>query len=406
MAQSRQYYYPSTDEIHQIHAVRWLPEGDTKPRAILQISHGILEHVGRYDAFAAWLADKGFVVMTADHLGHGQSFENPEDYGFFAESGGWDLALKDMHRLYELAHLAYPNLPYFLLGHSMGSFLARSYLIQYPGELTGCILSGTGEQPDFVCAVGLLISKLERLRLGPHGRSKLANNLCFGGYNRHTARRTDCDWLSRDDTRVDDYVADPLCGGVPAISLIIDMLGGIRFNHKKANLAKMDKSTPVFFISGEDDPVGGYGKGVHKAVDAFRKTGCTDIALKLYPGGRHEMLNETNRLEVYADILRWLGSHIPPEKNLFGHEKSLSPEELFASILAQAPEEPPEEAEAPAEEAPAEPEPETPAEPEDPEAEQAPEEPEPPEEEAPAEEPAEPEDPEAAEDSEKPEPAE
>ena len=373
MAQSRQYFYPSTDQIHQIHAVRWLPDEPVKPRAVLQISHGILEHVGRYETFAAWLADKGFVVFAADHLGHGGSFQAEEDYGFFAETGGWDLAVQDMHRLYEMAHMAYPHLPYFLLGHSMGSFLSRSYLIRYPGELTGCILSGTGEQPDLVCAIGLLIARLERRRLGAHGRSNLCNNLCFGSYNKHTARRTECDWLSRDDTRVDDYVADPLCGGIPTTALIMDMLGGIRFNHKKENLAKMDKSTPVFFIAGEDDPVGNYGKGVHKVVDAFRKLGCEDVALRLYPGGRHEMLNETNRLEVYGDLLRWLDARIPPEKGLFDGEPPVSTEELFSDVMTDimaeetVSREEPKEASDPAPEQEAPEQEETPAPPETPE---------------------------------------
>ena len=310
MAKMNEFYFQSSDGKNTIHAIEWLPEnGEVK--AVVQLSHGIAEYVGRYDAFARFLADRGFAVVGNDHLGHGESVETEEDLGFFAEENGWELVVSDIHKLKQLEKGKYPNAPYFLFGHSMGSFLARTYLIDRPGELDGCIICGTGNQPAALCSVGISVARSIGKKSGIRTRSNTLNNICFGSYNKRIKpRRSDYDWLTRDDAIVDAYLADPRCGYVATVSLLEDMLGGIKYIVNKKNQAKMDKATPIFFIAGAEDPVGDYGKGVRAAFNAFIKAGVADCSVKLYPGGRHEILNETNRGEVFEDVFRWLGSRI------------------------------------------------------------------------------------------------
>ena len=310
MASVHEFYFNSSDCINKVHCYKWLPDSGA-PRAVLQLAHGIAEYIARYDEFARFMADNGFAVYGNDHLGHGGTCVNSEDYCYFSDELGWFKVLEDMHRLTEHAKSEYPDIPCVLLGHSMGSFLARTYLINYPGELDGCIISGTGNQPSELCNLAILIAKAESVRLGSRGRSNLINKLCFGKNNiRIKPQRTESDWLTRENDVVDKYVADSKCGGIPTNGIVIDMFFGIKYITNRSNLRKMDPSTPVYFFAGSEDPVGDYGRGVEKAAEAFRKAGCTDVTLRIYPGGRHEMLNETNKYEVYTDVLSWLNDKI------------------------------------------------------------------------------------------------
>ena len=314
MATMREFYFPSFDQASRLYARLWLPESGS-PRAVIQLVHGIAEHIGRYDHFARFLADQGYAVTAEDHLGHGRSASGPEELGFTAPVDGWAKMVDNIHALHALTREQYPDLPYVMLGHSMGSFLTRTYLICYPGELDACILSGTGSQPPAVLASGLALVRMERRRLGDHGRSTLLQNLCFGAYNnRFKPVRTPSDWISRDEAVVDLYRADPFCTFTPTVTLMGDMLGGIRFIQKPEHLAKMDRDLPILFFSGDRDPVGSAGKGVQQAYRAFLSAGCTDVTCKLYPEGRHEMLNELNRDEVYQDILQWLDEKLAAER--------------------------------------------------------------------------------------------
>ena len=284
---------------------------DAPPRAVIQLTHGIAEHVERYDAFAAFLAGHGFLVVANDHLGHGKSVASAEDLGFFSPVRGWDMVLSDMRTLYAQTQAEHPALPYFLLGHSMGSFLVRSYLCKYPGGLAGAVISGTGQQPGFILTAGKAAGKLEIRRHGPQYRSKFLNDMAFGSYNKRIKpQRTEYDWLCRDDSVVDAYIADPLCGFVPSAGLLTDMLGGIQYMENPANVRNMDKATPVLFFAGDADPVGDYGKGVKKAYESFLAAGMRDVTLKLYPDCRHECLNELNKDEVFADVLSGLESKL------------------------------------------------------------------------------------------------
>lgn len=313
MCEFSDYTYQSCNGKTAIHVRRCTPDG--KIRGVVQIAHGIAEHVERYDRFASFLAENGFVVVANDHLGHGQSISDKSDLGFFAENGGWELVVGDMHRLCLLTNDEYPGLPYFLFGHSMGSFLSRTFIIRFPDLLDGVILSGTGQQAPAIVTGGAFLSAREIRKHGRRYVSDRLNLLAFGGYNKgFSPSRTGFDWLSRDAAEVDRYVADPLCGFETTAGLFSDLMGGIRFISNGENLKRMRKELPVFFLSGGSDPVGDSGKGVMRAYRSFLKAGMEDVTLKLYPGGRHEMLNELNYREVHRDVLNWLDSKLPAAK--------------------------------------------------------------------------------------------
>lgn len=313
MVQVKEFFYDSVDGKNKLHAVQWIPDGEVK--AIMQICHGIAEYIMRYDDFANYLAENGILVVGNDHLGHGQSFKDEADMGYFADKGGWDMVVSDIHALYVRTHRDYPETPYFLFGHSMGSFLARTFIIRHHDNLSGCILSGTGQQSKALCNMGLAVCHLEQLRLGKRGRSDRINSLCFGKYNvKIKPARTSCDWLSRDDSVVDKYNSDKKCGFVPTIGLVEDMLGGVKFISDKKNVDQIQKDLPIYLYSGSMDPVGDYGKGVTAAYDQLREAGCTDVKIRLYPGGRHEMHNELNKAEVYESVLNWINHKAEAEK--------------------------------------------------------------------------------------------
>ncbi|USF28173.1 Monoacylglycerol lipase [Firmicutes bacterium ASF500] len=307
MIQTFDFSYPSSDKIHTVHAREWVPEG--RPRGVVQIVHGVAEHIGRYDSVARFLASRGYVVCGEDHLGHGLTAGGK--FGYFGPKNGWDLVARDVRRLRQLEGEKLPNLPYVILGHSMGSFLTRTYLIRWPGTVDAAVLSGTGQEPAAAVASGKALSgSLCRLK-GPDHVSRLVNELSLGSYNKaFKPNRTSSDWLSRDEAAVDAYLADPLCTFLPTVSMFRDMMGGLQFIASRANLAKMNKSTPIYLLSGDRDPVGSMGAGVRKVEGMLRSAGCRDVTVKLYPGGRHEMFNEINRQEVFNDLIAWIESKL------------------------------------------------------------------------------------------------
>ena len=288
----------------RIHVCRWEPQG--QPKAIVQIVHGIAEYAARYDAFAEFLTDRGFLVVAEDHMGHGGSICESGVQGYF--DGGWFAAVGDTYRLLEQTKGEFPNVPYFLFGHSMGSFMVRTILQEYPDcGIAGCVICGTGWLPEPVVKTGLQLSKAVCKKSGEKASSKFLNGIVFAGYNKRVERpQTPHDWLNRDAKAVAAYEADPLCGFIPSAGLLRDMLTGIVHIQKKENLNKMRKDTPVFFIAGGDDPVGGYGNGVRKTADKFKMCGMENVSCKIYPLCRHEILNEINRTEVYFDVLKWM----------------------------------------------------------------------------------------------------
>ena len=309
MPEFRDFYFPSTTGKNQIFARTCTP--DKPPKAVVQIAHGIAEHIDRYDPFMRFLAEDGYYVVGNDHLGHGLSAQSVEELGIFAEKDGWTHVVDDMKALRDRIREEYHDIPYIFFGHSMGSFLTRTYMIRFPNQYDAAILSGTGHQSSALINAGLFAANLLTAIKGPYGDGKLLNDLAFGSYTKNISNpRTAYDWLSVNEDNVDLYMADPHSGFICKCSLYRDMMSGLKFLTKQSNIDKMNKEAPVYFMSGADDPVGDYGKGVEKAYKAFCDAGLHDVTMKLYPGGRHEMLNETNRDEVMQDILTWLNARI------------------------------------------------------------------------------------------------
>ena len=309
MGNFKEFTFPSADGKHEIHCSLWLPNG--QPKGVIQIVHGISEYVNRYDHMARFFTEHGFAVCGNDHLGHGRTAAQDGKFGFFAKKGGWDLVLADIRHLRQKMGEEFPHLPYFLLGHSMGSFLVRTYLCRHPGEISGALLSGTGQEPAWLVAAGRTLSTLLSALRGPEYISTLVHNGSIGVYNKQFApARTSADWITRDEAVVDQYLADPFCCNIPTVSLYRDMMTALQYIASDRALSLMDPNTPVYIYSGDKDPVGTNGKGVEKVHGYFKKHGTTDLTMKLYPDGRHEMHNELNRDEVFADLLVWLGGHI------------------------------------------------------------------------------------------------
>ncbi len=300
-------FYPSKGA-GQIHVCRWMPEGE--PTAVLQIVHGIAEYAKRYDDFANYLNTLGYLVVAEDHMGHGESVNGDSIQGYF--HGGWFTAVADTYTLLERTRGEYPDLPYVLLGHSMGSFMTRTLLSIYPNSgISAAIICGTGWQPKPMLTMGITMCNTVCRTKGDATPSKELENLVFGTYNKRVEHpRTAYDWLCRDHKIVDAYLADPMCGFVATPGLLRDMLKGIRFIEEEKNLSSMKKALPVLFIAGGDDPVGNYGKGVRRSAEAFRQAGMEDVSCKIYPLGRHEILNEINKQNVYSDISTWVEQKI------------------------------------------------------------------------------------------------
>ncbi len=282
----------------------WKPEG--APKAVVQLLHGMAEHIERYDWISRRLCDDGYVVAGHNHRGHGAECKK-EELGYFAKKNGWLCLIEDAHQISARLKDMYPALPFVLLGHSMGSFAAREYAIRYGNELNALVLSGTGFYSAPLCLAGQIMAKLSAQKK-PTG---LVDKLAFSGNNKpFEPARTSFDWLSRDQQEVDKYIADDRCGFVFTGSAFADFFGGLRRLTDVERLKKMPSDLPVYFLSGDHDPVGQMGKGVLKTAKEFEEAGLNDITVKLYAGGRHEMFNEINRREVAENLAEWLDKAI------------------------------------------------------------------------------------------------
>ena len=261
-----------------VHCCQWLPV--CEPVGIVQIVHGICDYTARYSALAEFLADRGYVVVGEDHPGHGKSVSEHERHGYL--TGGWMGTVKLIHHLYTRTRAEYPHIPYIMLGHSMGSFLLRTYLYTYHVDLAGAILSGTCWQPEAIFPVASLVCKREAARLGEENHSPVLHSMAFGSYNKDfQPTRTLYDWICSREEVVDVYSTDPLCTWLPSIQLYSEMMQGIRMNQKRSNLSRMQKDLPIYFFSGQQDPVGNNGNGVLKAVQAFKNAGMQDVLVEL-----------------------------------------------------------------------------------------------------------------------------
>lgn len=301
-----EFYFPSKDGNTEIHTMEWKPEGEVK--AVLQISHGMVEYVKRYDDFARYLCDKGYYVVGNDHLGHGKSVQSKVEYGFFNEKYGNACVLGDMHTLRQRTMKKYPDVPYFMLGHSMGSSLLRQYVQMYGNGLSGAILLGVvAPQKKTALIFGKRLCRFMAAFRGWHYRSGLVDRMAVGSFNRKfKPARTRADWVTSDIEHLDAYVTDPLCSFMFTVNAYYNMFGGMLNMQKKESVYMIPKTLPILFAAGNEDPVGGFGKGVRKIYEQYKAAGIQDVTLRLYSGDRHELLNETDRQQVYKDLLEWL----------------------------------------------------------------------------------------------------
>lgn len=281
-----------------------------KPKAIVQIFHGMAEHAGRYKEFAEYLNGHGFIVYASDHRGHGKTAGNVDELGYIGEDG-FNIIVEDKHLIFNQMKQEHPELPMFLFGHSFGSFLAQEYIIRYGSELNGVVLSGSAAQKGIQVYGGRLVSSFERFIFDEKKQSNLMDKLSFGSYNKKfQVDGHKFSWLSSDLNEVKKYEEDSFCGSVFTTGFFYYFMKGLRNLYEKKRLALIPNKLPIYIVSGDEDPVGDYGKLVKQLFEVYKKNGIRDVQMKLYPGCRHEILNEINKKEVYVDILNWLNHAI------------------------------------------------------------------------------------------------
>ena len=299
--QKQEFNYLSSNGSTLIHCVKWVPEN---PIGVIQIVHGITEHIDRYEEFASYMVNQGYIVIGNDHLGHGKSIITDKPKMFIGELGSWNYLVKDINTLYEIITEEY-KLPTYLIGFSLGSFVSRHYLIDYNPIYKKAILVGTGIQPNIVLNILKLIVKGEVKKIGVENTSKFIRELSFGTYNKQIKdAKTDYDWLTSSEEEINKYINDPLVGKDTTGSLFYELLDGMVYTSKLSNIKKM-KELPILLLSGLDDPVGSKGNGVKKLENIYKKNNI-DVSLKLYEGKRHDLFHETNKLEVFNDILTYI----------------------------------------------------------------------------------------------------
>ncbi len=303
----KEFTFPSSDGRTQIHAIGWKPEQEVK--AVLQICHGMVEYIDRYDEFASYLAERGFLVVGHDHLGHGGSICSEDEFGYFPQPDGNKHVIADIHRLRNMTQKSYPGIPYFMLGHSMGSFLLRQYLTMHADGLAGAVVMGTGYQPLLILQAGQLVCKVIASFKGWKYRSNLVNSMSFGSFNKKfEPAETPKDWITSDKEKRDSYVKDPLTSFTFTVGGYYQMFEGMKVLDTKGSVDKIPKELPIFFVAGADDPVGEFGKSVQKIYEKYKTAGIKDVDIKLYKDDRHEILNETDREQVHEDLFQWFES--------------------------------------------------------------------------------------------------
>ena len=300
-----------SEEGTDIFVYTWTPDDKVKVKGIVQIAHGMAETGARYERLAKKLTDNGYIVYINDHRGHGKTAKTVENLGHLAETEGFKWLVEDLHQLSGIIKKEQPDLPLFLLGHSMGSFVVQRYIMLYGQELKGVILSGSNGKQGIILHIAQFLAKVEVLQKGRRAKSEKLVKMSFGNYNKaFKPNRTEFDWLSKDAAEVDKYINDPFCGTVFTGGFFYDFFTGLIGIENKRNIAKVPKELPIYIFSGEKDPVGRQGKGIIKLFDTYQGMGIKDVTYILYKEGRHEMLNETNREEVMSDVLAWLDGHL------------------------------------------------------------------------------------------------
>lgn len=297
---------------HPVFVHTWAPdEGEAGRKGIVHIAHGMAEHAARYERLAGALVRAGYVVYANDHRGHGRTARSEEDLGFFGATGGWARLIRDLHELIALEKEQNPGLPFALLGHSMGSFMAQQVMYERPEALQAVVLSGSNGKPSALAAAGRVVARAERLRLGARGRSGLLHGLSFDGFNKaFEPGRTRFEWLTRDAAEIDKYASDSRCGFVCTTAVWVDLLDALAAIARPENHGRIRKDLPVYVVAGAEDPVSGRTKGLKQLIDAYRKAGLYRVSHRFYDGARHEVFNEVNRDVVVAELITWLERNI------------------------------------------------------------------------------------------------
>lgn len=301
---TKEYTFPSASGLCDIYAQSAAPIDYGRIKGIVQISHGMAEYSNRYARFALELCKSGYAVFVSDHVGHGSSVTDKDMLGYFGEAGE-ETWVEDLKTLTDIIKSEYNDLPLYLLGHGMGSLIARKYTAKYGYLLDGVIFTGTsGQNPALT--IGIQLANTLIKQNGPKYRSELLDTIAFGAYNRKTEKRTECDWVSRDREEVDKFIADDLCGYKYTVSGMKALFMTLKAVSTRRWYNSVPLSMPIFLLSGSMDPIGDYSKGVNEVYKTLKKTGHKHVALKIYEGARHEILNEINRKEVFGDIIDWL----------------------------------------------------------------------------------------------------
>ena len=306
------YKFDSADGVSKIHCVKWTPEGE--PVAVLQIVHGMVEYIERYRPFAEYLNRQGFVVVGHDHIGHGESVANEDEWGIMHAKHPSDIMVEDIYSHYKMTKEDYPRIPYFIMGHSMGSYMTRKCLCVKAKEmdgLSGAVIMGTGTEAPATINAGLAVINLLAFFRSDNYRSTFVRDMTYSApYKQYdcTGATPDNSWLTKDTEIVKKYYSDPKCTYVFSLGAYRGLVESTKYDNKAENIAKMKKDLPVFFVSGAADPVGNMGKGVQEAYDKFQAAGMKDLSIKLYEGDRHEILNDLDRETVYKDIYDWMKS--------------------------------------------------------------------------------------------------
>jgi alpha-beta hydrolase superfamily lysophospholipase len=295
------------EDDRQILIEQWQPT--TRPIAVIQILHGLGEHATRYERFANACVAAGIAVAAHNHRGHGRRCP-PDQLGHFADAEGWNKVVDDAWLVRQQILSSHPGLPVVLLGHSMGSYIAQYAMMRNSQGIFAMVLSASTYASRTKLRAARMLAKIESGRSGGRAKSELLDRLGFGSFNKRFApNRTSYDWLSRDEHEVDKYVADPACGGPFSNQLWCDLTGGLLEISSRSALRKISPGMPILIFGGAQDPVGGQA-GLTSLAQQYRQTGHDDLTLRIYAGGRHEMLNETNREEVTRDIIEWIRSRL------------------------------------------------------------------------------------------------
>ena len=311
---TEEFTFPSTEEGETIYGRAYIPYGEIK--GIVQFAHGMCDYGERYEDFFRELTDCGYIAAYADHLGHGNSVRSLDDLGYFSARDGYKKVVDDFNTFYGILDEKFPNDKHYVIGHSMGSFIVRYFMAAYRRPMAGAILMGTSG-PNPLAGIGAGLAAGIALVRGGYYRSSFLEKLAFGSYNKHIEAPVSAwDWLSRDENAVYDFDTDELRNQTFTASGFKDLFSLVRIVNLNTFIDDTPKELPILLLSGDEDPLGNYGKGIRKLEDIFHSLDFRDVQSVLFRGARHELCHELNREEVFETVIDWLNRHAYEEVNL------------------------------------------------------------------------------------------